>query len=317
MNNFIFIMQQTIIYFVPLMVVALGGLLAERSGVINIALEGTMIIGAFFGLLFLNAYADAIPPQLLLICSLLIASVSGMIFTLPHAFAAIHLKADQIITGTALNMFAVAFCVFTARVVQGVQQITFKNTFRINKIPLLGDIPVIGEILFRKTYITTFVGFALLIAAIIVLSKTRFGVHLRACGENPHAADSVGINVSQMRYAGVLISGALSGLGGLIYVIPSTTSFNSSVSGYGFLALAVLILGQWNPTKILMAALFFGFMKAVSAGYSGIDWLMQYDIPDTVFKMLPFLATLAVLMFTSKHGKGPSSVGKPYDKGSR
>lgn len=317
MNDLIFLLQQTIIYFVPLMVVALGGLFSERSGVINIALEGTMIIGAFFGLLFLNAFAGALPPQLLLICSLLVATVSGMLFTLPHAFAAIHLKADQVITGTALNMFAVAFGVFTARVVQGVQQITFKNTFRIREIPLLGKIPVLGEILFQKTYLTTFLGFAILIAAIIVLSKTRFGVHLRACGENPHAADSVGINVQKMRYCGVLLSGALAGLGGLIYVIPSTTSFNSSVSGYGFLALAVLILGQWNPTRILFAALFFGFMKAASAGYSGIEWLMRYNISDTVFKMLPFVATLIVLMFTSKHGKGPSSVGTPYEKGSR
>ena len=299
------------------MVVALGGMFSERSGVLNIALEGIMVVGAFSGTLFIRLTQDSMSGQFQLILALLVATVTGMALTLLHAYAAIHLKADQTISSTALNMFAPAFCIFIARVIQKVQQIEFKNSFRIKSVPVLGDIPVIGQLFFTNTYITTLIGIIILIISIIVLYKTKFGLRLRACGEHPQAADSVGISVYKTRYAGVLISGALAGMGGLIYVVPTSTGFNASVAGYGFLALAVLIFGQWNPIRIALAALFFGLMKTIAATYTGIPVLVALGIPDYFFKMLPYIATLLVLAFTSKNSQSPASAGIPYDKGAR
>ena len=201
--------------------------------------------------------------------------------------------------------------------VQGVQQVAFKNVFRIDKLPVLGDIPFIGEVLFQKYYLTTYLGILILIVSWIVIEKTRFGLRLRACGENPHAADSVGINVTKMRYFGVMISGALGGLGGLVFVVPTSTTFNATVAGYGFLALAVLIFGQWHPGRIAVAAFFFGMMKTIAAAYSGIPVLMDLGLPDTVYKIIPYVATIAVLMFTSKNSKSPAASGVPYNKGER
>jgi len=317
MGTIAFVLQQTLIFFIPLLLVALGAMFSERGGVLNIGLEGIMIFGAFCGLLFINAFHGTITPQLLLILGLIVSMLGGMLFSLPHAFASITLKADQTISGTALNLFAPAFCIFTARVVQNVQQIGFKNDYRIDKVPILSNIPLIGEIFFQKTYLTTFIGIALFISSWIIINKSRFGLRLRASGENPHAVDSAGIDVIKMRYAGVLISGALGGLGGLVYVIPTTTTFSSTVSGYGFLALAVLIFGQWRPGRIALAALFFALMKTIAASYSGIPILSQLAIPDSIYKMIPYIATLLMLMITSKSSKSPSSAGIPYNKNDR
>ncbi len=175
-----------------------------------------------------------------------------MIYSLFHAYASINMKADQVISGTALNMFAPAFAIFTARQIQGTKNVGFLNTFRIESVPLLGKIPVIGPLFFQNVYITSYIGIAILIISAFVLYKTKFGLRLRSCGEHPQAADSVGINVYRMRYAGVLISGALAGLGGLVFIVPISTEFAATVSGYGFLALAVMIFGQWKPRRILL-----------------------------------------------------------------
>lgn len=317
MSTLVFTLQQTFLFFIPLLIVALGAMFSERSGVLNIGLEGIMIIGAFSGILAINALADRLPSQLLLFCGIVVSMLAGMVFTLFHAFAAITLKADQTISGTALNLFAPAFCIFTARVVQEVQQVSFKNVFRIDKLPVLGDIPFLGEVLFQKFYLTTYLGILILIVSWLIIEKTRFGLRLRACGENPHAADSVGINVTKMRYLGVMISGALGGLGGLVFVVPTSTTFNATVAGYGFLAMAVLIFGQWHPGRIAVAALFFGLMKTVAAAYSGIPVLMAWGLPDTVYKIIPYVATLVILMFTSRNSKGPAAAGTPYNKGER
>ena len=157
----------------------------------------------------------------------------------------------------------------------------------------------------------------MLAVSAVVLYKTRFGLRLRACGEHPQAADSVGVNVYRMRYAGVAISGALAGVGGLVFVVPTSTNFNATVAGYGFLALAVLIFGQWRPSRILFAAFFFGLMKTVASAYSGIPFLANLRIPNDVYKMVPYVATLIVLAFTSKNSMAPRAEGIPYDKGSR
>jgi simple sugar transport system permease protein len=255
--------------------------------------------------------------QMLLLLAVVVAGVSGAIFSLLHAFAAINLKADQTISGTALNLFAPAFVVFVARMIQGVQQIQFKDTFHISKVPFLGDIPVIGPLLFRNSYVTTYIGIGIAIISGIVINKTKFGLRLRACGEHPQAADSVGINVYRIRYAGVVISGALAGIGGLVFIVPTSTNFNASVAGYGFLALAVLIFGQWRTKRIFVAAFFFGVMKTFASAYSGIPFLKVLPISNEVYKMIPYIATLIILAFSSRNSQAPRAEGIPYDKGSR
>ncbi len=319
MDAIYFLVQQMMFFSIPLLIVALGGMFSERSGVVNIALEGIMVAGAFCSILFISQMQHLLSGQLLLLLAIVVAAVSGMLFSLLHAYAAINLRSDQTISGTALNMIAPAAAIYLARMIQpnGVQQIQFTNTFRITKVPVLGDIPVLGPLLFQNSYITTYVGFIILVVSALVLYKTRFGLRLRACGEHPQAADSVGINVYRMRYAGVLISGALGGLGGLVYVIPTSTNFNATVAGYGFLALAVLIFGQWKPLRILFAAFFFGLMKTIASSYSGIPFLQSLGIPSDIYKMVPFIATLVVLAFTSKKSQAPRASGVPYDKGAR
>ena len=317
MNSIYFLVQQTMFFSIPLLVVALGGMFSERSGIVNIALEGIMIMGAFVSIFTINILQDHIQGQLLLIIAILVAALAGMIYSLLHAYASVNMKANQVISGTALNMFAPAFATFVARMIQNAKEINFVNTFRIESVPLLGKIPVLGPLLFQNTYITTYLGFVILLVSAFVLFKTKFGLRLRSCGEHPQAADSVGINVYRMRYAGVLISGALAGLGGLIFVVPTSTSFSATVSGYGFLALAVLIFGQWNPKRILIAAFFFGFMKTIAATYSGIPLLQDLNISRYIYKMIPYIATLFVLALSSKNSQAPKAEGIPYDQGKR
>ncbi|MEL7604691.1 hypothetical protein SDC9_67044 [bioreactor metagenome] len=317
MNTVYFISQQTMFFAIPLLIVALGGMFSERSGIVNIALEGIMVMGAFISISFISIFQDRLSGQILLILAILVAGLSGAIFSLLHAFASINMKADQTISGTALNMFAPAFAIFVARMVQGVQQIQFSDTFHIAKVPILGDIPLIGPILFQNCYITTFIGIAIAIISEVVINHTKFGLRLRACGEFPQAADSVGINVYKIRYAGVIISGTLAGIGGLVFVVPTSTNFNATVAGYGFLALAVLIFGQWRTKKIFVAAFFFGIMKTFASAYSGIPFLKGLPISNEVYKMIPYIATLIVLAFFSKSSQAPRAEGIPYDKGSR
>ncbi|MDR1703396.1 MAG: ABC transporter permease [Clostridiales bacterium] len=323
MSLLYFIVQQSMYFSIPLLIVALGGMFSERSGVVNIALEGIMIIGAFSGTLFISFFQDIIKGQPLLILALLVSALSGVIIALAHAYASINMKADQVISGTAINMFAPAFAIYAARMINsarnsnGTQQIQFNNQFHIAKVPVLGDIPVLGELLFQKTYITTYIGFAILIIAWLVLYKTRLGLRLRACGEHPHAADSVGVNVYKMRYIGVIVSGILGAIGGLVFIIPTTTVFDATVAGYGFLALAVLIFGQWRPWRVLFAAFFFGTLKAISSAYSGIPFLLSLPVNDYFYKMLPFIVTLVVLIFNSKKSQAPRASGIPYDMGKR
>jgi len=319
MDTIYFLFQQMMFFSIPLLIVALGGMFSERSGVVNIALEGIMVMGAFASIFFINKTQDVISGQGQLILAILIAAGTGLVFSFFHAYAAVSLRSDQTISGTALNMFAPAFAIYMARSLQenGVQQIQFTNTFFIQKVPVLGDIPILGPLLFRNCYITTYVGLIILAVAAFVLYKTRFGLRLRACGEHPQAADSVGINVYKIRYAGVLISGALAGLGGLVFVVPTSTNFNATVAGYGFLALAVLIFGQWKPLRILLSALFFGLMKTIAAAYSGIPGLQSLPISSDIYKMIPYIATLIVLAFTSSKSQAPRASGVPYDKSTR
>jgi len=317
MNIFYFIIQNTMFFMIPLMIVALGGLFSEKSGVINIALEGKMIIGAFTGILTISTFQDRLPGTPILLIAFLVAAVSGILISLLHAFASINLKANQVISGIAINMFAPAFAIYVSRLVVGTQNVGFTNQFRIESIPILGSIPLIGPMFFQNTYLSTFLGFLILALSAFVLYKTKFGLRLRACGEHPGAADSVGINVAKMRYAGVILSGALAGLGGVIFIIPVSVVFSGTVSGYGFLALAVLIFGGWNPVKIIFAAFFFGLMQTIAASHSAIPFLNALQVPPHFYRMAPYVATLILLAFTSKKTVAPKALGEVYDKGKR
>ncbi|OUQ11138.1 sugar ABC transporter permease [Massilimicrobiota sp. An142] len=315
-----FLFAQTLLFAIPLLVVALGGMFSERSGVINIALEGIMILGAFFGVFFINFMQtnQIMSGQALLILALLVSGIVGALFSLLHAFASIHLKADQTISGTALNLFAPAFGLFIAKTIQdGVQSVMFENQFRIVEVPILSQIPILGDLFFKNCYLTTFVGIFVLIISYVFLMKTKTGLRLRSCGENPQASDAAGISVYKMRYLGVILSGFLAGMGGLIYILPISTEFNCNVAGYGFLALAVLIFGNWKPWRIAGAAFFFGATKTIAYTYTSIPFLATLSLPATAYKLIPYLATLILLAFTSKNSAAPRAEGEPFDKGKR
>lgn len=319
MKDIFFLVQKMMQFGIPLLIVALAAVYSERSGVVNLALEGIMIIGAFSGVLFLyvmqrNQILSGYP---LLFLALLVASLAGILYSALHAYASVSMYANQTISGTALNMFAPAMVVFVARAIVGVQQVPFKNEWRIRQVPFLADIPIIGPMFFQNTYITTLLGIIILVITQFVLYHTRFGLRLRSAGENPNATDAAGISVKKIRYAGVLISGALGGIGGLIYIIPVSTSFNGGVGGYGFLALAVLIFGQWKPLRVAMAALFFGLLQAIGSGYSGITFFKELGIPQVFYQIIPYLTTIIVLIFTSKNSAAPKASGEIYDKGKR
>lgn len=315
----IFISRAALFSAIPLMIVALGGLFSERSGVVNIALEGLMLIGAFFGILtiYLVQEFTSIDGHFLYLIALLVGGLTGMLFSLLHAYASVSMNADQVISGTAINILAPAFAIYFARMLTTTQQIGFNDTFYIESIPVLSSIPFFGPVLFEGAYISTYIGIGILVATYFVVYKTKFGLRLRACGENPHAADSAGINIYKYRYAGVSISGFLAGLGGVALIIPTQTEFNATVSGFGFLALAVLIFGQWKPLYIFFAAIFFGLTRTISSTYILIPALNNLNYPSEFYSMIPYIATLIVLGFTSKNSQGPKAAGEPYDKGKR
>ena len=328
MNILANIISLTIVFAVPLMLVALGGMYSEHSGVINLALEGIMVIGALCACFTLQAFDKngfgKVHPQLAMLIAILVAAVTGTVFSLLLAFAAINLKADQTIGGTALNTFAPAFAVVVTWAVQGqgLTTIQIPSWIRITQ-ENFGLEPGNGfwdMLLFKYFYLTTPIAIILFFAAWILMYRTKFGLRLRACGEHPQAADSVGINVYRMRYAGVLISGFLAGIGGIAYTIAVGSGFSSSVGGYGFLALAVMIFGNWKPVQILGSAVFFALFKVIAAYNSSIPFLPKFEgmkDQSSLYQMLPYIVTMIVLIFTSKHSQAPKAEGIPYDKGSR
>ena len=321
MDTLYYLVQNTLPVAIPLLLVALGGMFSERSGVINIALEGIMLFGGFFGCLFVY-FVQGTPmnTQAILILAMVVAAFSGFLYSLLLSFAAVNMKADQTIAGTALNMLIPATILLFAKMFFASDGITTNKNFYIKEVPALGNIPIIGKLLFQNTYLTVYLGIFFLAVSTIVFYKTRFGLRLRACGEHPHAADSVGINVYLMRYAGVSLSGILGGIGGFFYavgIMSGNINGHTGVAGFGFLALAVMIFGQWKPLKILLAALFFAFLRTLAYSISLIPFLDALDINQTYYKMLPYLATMVVLAFTSKRSRAPKAEGIPYDMAQR
>ena len=311
----VLLLQYTLIFASVLMLVALGGCFSEHSGVINLGLEGIMVIGALGGALAMRYMAN-LPPFLMVIVVLLCAIAAGVVYSALLAVACINFKADQTIVGTALNLLGTAGATVIVKAI---------NT-AANPDDVSSAIQYVEQ---KKAFIARWGGFefnwfmviaaVILVAAYVVLYKTRFGLRLMACGEHPQAADSVGINVYKMRYAGVLISGMLGGLGGIVFITAGVSEwkFENGVAGFGFLALAVMIFGQWKPTRIALAALLFGFFRALGNVYTGFDLLKAMNLPAAVYNMLPYIISLVVLAFTSKKSRAPKAEGIPYDKGQR
>ena len=302
------LLKYTLMYMMVLMLVALGGMFSERSGIINIALEGIMVIGGLVGVLMTRMLPADLPAWAMVTLSILGSAISGAIYAALLAFASVNLKADQTIGGTALNLLATALALVAAKRFNGSQsgKVDFDNSaFSFN----------IGGLTLNVFF---FIGSVILIAAYVVLYRTRFGLRLSACGEHPQAADSVGINVYKMRWCGVLISGVLGGIGGFAYIVPSVSSWNFEVgvAGMGFLALAVMIFGQWKPLQIAGAALFFAVFKAL-ANIADSTFLATFHWSKEIYNMMPFIASMVILIFTSKKSRAPKAEGVPYDKGSR
>ncbi|MGN0981085.1 MAG: ABC transporter permease [Candidatus Avoscillospira sp.] len=306
------LIKYTLIYGIVLMLVALGGCFSEHSGVINIALEGIMVVGAMAGLLVLVMLPSSIVAFWRVFLSIASAALAGLLYSALLAFASINLKADQTIGGTALNVLATAIALVLVK--------RYNNGLGGTQSPKLSFAN--GDFLFTIGPITVnvflFIGLILLVVAAIVLYRTRFGLRLMACGEHPQAADSVGINVYKMRWAGVLISGFLGGIGGLAYIVPAAQiwNFEVGVSGMGFLALAVMIFGQWKPGRIFLAAMFFAVFKALANIYDS-TFLSALNLTKEIYNMMPFLASMIILAFTSKKSRAPKAEGVPYDKGMR
>ena len=313
----VLLIQYTLIFASVLAMVALGGCFSEHSGVINLGLEGVMVMGALGGALCMKALSASTLPRITFVTLIIIAAgLVGVIYSALLGVACINFRADQTLVGTALNIMAPAVATVIVKAIN-----MSENPDNVSATVIYGPA--------RKELVQRFYGFQFnwfmllaviaIILAWVILYRTKFGLRLMACGENPQAADSVGINVHKMRWAGVLISGLLGGIGGVVYITAGVAEwkFETGVAGFGFLALAVMIFGQWKPVNIGLAALLFGFFRALSNVYSGLPFLANLKIPGTVYNMMPYIISLIVLAFTSKNSRAPKAEGIPYDKGTR
>jgi general nucleoside transport system permease protein len=311
------IISSTILYAAPLIFTALGGVFSERAGVVNIGLEGLMVMGAFTGIvssLYFESlgFGNASPWF-----GILFAIFIGAVFSLFHAVASITLRADQVVSGVALNFLAIGLSVFLVRNIYDKGQ-TDVISFSISKInfPFLSDIPFIGTLFFSNIAITSYIAIIFAFIVWYVIYKTPFGLRLRSVGEHPMAADTMGINVSKMRYIGVILSGAFAGLGGAVYALTSALQFSgTTIAGQGFIALAALIFGKWNPIGALGAALFFGLAQSLAV--SGATLPLLQDIPSVFLSIAPYVLTIVALTGFIGRADAPKAIGTPYIKGKR
>ncbi|MGK5510538.1 ABC transporter permease [Brevibacillus formosus] len=310
------LVHDTIVFSTALIFAALGGLFSERSGVVNIALEGMMIIGAFTGAVMTYAFQDSLGAWAPWV-GFIAAGIAGSIFALPHAVASVTFKADQTVSGVALNFLAAGLSIYLTKIIfNGAgQTTTLSAVFNKFSIPGLSEIPYIGHAIF-EAYPTSYLAFIAVFVTWYVIFKTPFGLRLRSVGEHPRAADTVGINVKRMRYTAVMISGMLAALGGATISLTTTSNFShNTVSGQGFIAIAALIFGKWHPMGAMGAALFFGVAQAIKSLVQ-IFGLTNY-IPTEFIFMLPYVLTILVMAGLVGRSSAPAALGKPYDTGSR
>ena len=309
-------------FALPLFIMAIGGIYSERSGITNLALEGLQGFGAFTGALVavLVAGSFAGNSSVPFYLAMVFAMVGGMLFSMIHALLCIRFKADMVISGVVINILAMALTEFLTKQINSSYFGTPSNKFVLGvssriTVPGISRIPVLGAV-FTDLYPFEIVIAAVALVAWFILYKTRYGLHLRACGDNPHAVDAAGIRVEKVRFLAVMVSGALSGLGGICFAYSISASFSPSIYvGYGYLAIAAYIFGNWQILPTLGACLMFGFAR--SAGYRFVQALAMPSSYQDIVMILPYLLTLLLLVFFSKHNRAPRALGAIYDKGQR
>ncbi|WP_432665664.1 ABC transporter permease [Wukongibacter baidiensis] len=300
----------------PIISSSIGGLFSERSGVVNIGLEGLMMIGAFTAAtvtVLVEGTLGAASPWLGILAGIIV----GGLFSIIHAYVSINLRADQVISGTAINLLAGGLTIYLCQIIFKQQRtLAFLTGIKKQDIPVFSKIPVLGNFLFSRVHITSYLVVLIVIIVWYVVYKTPFGLRLRAVGEHPGAADSMGINVYRMRYIGVILSGMFAGLGGSIMVLTQDIQYTyATIHGTGFIALAALIFGKWHPIGVLGAGLFFGFSQALGIVAYQIKFLSK--LPQEFFWAFPYLLTVVALVAFSGKSVGPRAAGKPYEKGER
>ncbi|MBT8951055.1 sugar ABC transporter permease [Lactobacillus delbrueckii subsp. bulgaricus] len=307
------IVSSTLVYSAPLIFTALGGTFSENSGIVNVGLEGIMTMGAFtsivFNLSFASTFGTATPWL-----GALLGGIVGIIFSLLHAVATVNCRADHVISGTVLNLMAPPLAVFLVKAIYNKGQTeNINQNFGYFSFPGLANIPVIGPIFFKNTSAPAWVAIILSIFLYWVLYKTRFGLRLRSSGENPQAADTLGINVYKMRYAGVLISGFLGGIGGAVFAEAIAGNFSvSTIAGQGFMALAAMIFGRYNPIGAMLSSLFFGFAQSLSIIGDQIPVISS--LPSVYLQIAPYVLTIIVLVVFFGKTVGPAADGQNYIK---
>lgn len=307
------IVSSTLVYSAPLIFTALGGTFSENSGIVNVGLEGIMTMGAFTSIVFNLSFAStfgAATPWL----GALLGGIVGIIFSLLHAVATVNWRADHVISGTVLNLMAPPLAVFLVKAIYNKGQTeNINQNFGYFSFPGLANIPVIGPIFFKNTSAPAWVAIILSIFLYWVLYKTRFGLRLRSSGENPQAADTLGINVYKMRYAGVLISGFLGGIGGAVFAEAIAGNFSvSTIAGQGFMALAAMIFGRYNPIGAMLSSLFFGFAQSLSIIGDQIPGISS--LPSVYLQIAPYVLTIIVLVVFFGKTVGPAADGRNYIK---
>lgn len=307
------LVTSSLMYSAPLILTAIAGAFSERSGVVNIGLEGIMVTGAFasavFNIEFFEYFGELTPW-----IAMLFGGLIGLVFSVLHAVATVNLRADHIVSGTALNLLAPGLGVFLVRVLyERAQTGPLNESFGIGTVPLLSDIPIIGDIFFTNVTPLGYMGIFIGIIGWFVMFKTPFGLRLRSVGEHPVAAESVGINVYFYKYAGVLISGFLGGMGGAIQAQAISNEFGVLViSGQGFMAMAAMIFGKWHPIGVTFAAIFFGFAQSLARVGHYIPFIQ--DIPTIYLQVLPYVLTIVVLVLFIGKSEAPKALGRPYVK---
>lgn len=311
-----FIIPVTIAYAAPLIFTAIGGVFSERSGVVNIGLEGLMVMGAFIGILFTLMYSDtfgAWTPWLAILAAMAVSAI----FSIMHAVASITFRADQVVSGVAINMLGIAIALFSVKMIFGKGQTDLiQRKIPRFDVPFFKDIPIIGPMFFKTVYGTSIIAIGVALLAWFIIYKTPFGLRLRSVGEHPMAADTMGINVTRTRYIAVIISGGLAGIGGAVYAITTTNDFgHATINGQGFMALAAMIFGKWHPIGAMGAALFFGFAQALAISAPKIPFIQ--DIPTVYLHILPYVLTIFALAGFIGRANAPKANGQPYIKGQR
>ncbi len=333
-SNWGSLVRYFIIYGIGFILGSYGGMFSECSGIINIALEGSMVVGGFSGVIFMKLVGQSVPffvssavgVQLLFLLAMIFSILVSILFSFLLSFVAIKLKADQTVVGTAMNTVAIAVCTIINTAVTKIDspEVVLSN-LDLNGFltPKTGNTFV--DTAFMGMNVAIIIGLLTIVFLWLTMNKTRFGLRLRACGENPAAADSVGINVNKMRYFGTAIGSAAAGLGGFVifsYFNIFVGNWQIDALGYGFLVLAIEIFGNWKATNIIFASLFFAFFSAFAPVFTSYITLipnMSNSIftKDAFYNMLPYLLAFLSLIIFSKHSHAPKAEGIPYDKSSR